>query len=743
MLCASALCLLNCWPSSAADIVVRVRDASDQIPLPGATLAVLGTEFGGSANEEGYCRIEGLPPGRYDLLCSHIGYRSHTLPGVAPGEERVVALEPMAVEVPELVVSASRRSQTFAQAPISISVADAERIADHNAFSLTGPLRYVSGVSQVGSQPVVRGSSGYSRGTGSRLLMLVDGFPLLSSDLGDIKWDAVPLQQVERVEVVKGAGSALYGTGALGGVINVLTRDPARAPGTRFRLLSGLYSPPTHRPWRWTDSPMQFVGFDASHNRVWGQTGLALSGGHNRGTGYHQNGDGRRYHLYAKAVHRFSPTSYWRVMSHWALDDFGVFVQWRDRSQPLAVPASDASAHSTSWKLHLNSEYYHLVHSELGYRLKLGYYRTDFTNNAAAGGLASEGHKISGEGQFDYTGLRGWNWTLGLASVADLVRSPSDFLGTRSLTTVSGYAQGVYEISPLAEWTVGLRYDWSRLSAASRLAAGPCGVPPVESKNIGEFSPQVGFSYRPSEATALRASLGRGFRVPSVLEVFSQAEASGIRVCPNPALNPERAWSGEVGIKQGLAPWLALDMALFWNEYRGLIEARPDPFAGGVVPMARFQNLARARVGGLESELLVALPLGLGARAAYTLVDGVEFLDADQVLPPYCHGDYKDRAPLPYRARHVVNLGLLGKRGPTNGRVNFQYLSRFERVSGLFAECGRDYVPIYLLDVQLSRQLGPVRLNLRVDNALQYYYATIERKIRPLRRISLSVDGAL
>ena len=744
MLCASALCLLTCWPSSAADIVVRVRDASDQTPLPGATLAVLGTEFGGYANEEGYCRIEGLPPGRYDLLCSHIGYRSHTLRGVAPGaDERVVALEPTAVEVPELVVSAARRSQTFAQAPISISVADAERIADHNAFSLTGPLRYVSGVSQVGSEPVVRGSSGFSRGTGSRLLMLVDGFPLLSSDLGDIKWDAVPLQQVERVEVVKGAGSALYGTGALGGVINVLTRDPARAPGTRFRLLSGLYSPPTYRPWRWTDSPMHFVGFDASHNRVLGRTGVALSGGHNRGTGYHQNGDGRRSHLYAKAVHRFSPTSYWRVMGHWALDDFGVFVQWRDRSQPLAVPTSDVAAHSTSWKLHLNSEYYHLVHSDLGYRLKGGYYRTDFTNNAAAGGLASEGHKISGEGQFDYTGLRGWNWTLGLSSVADLVRSPGDFLGTRSLLTVSGYAQGVYEISPLAEGTVGLRYDWSRLSAASRLAEGPCGAPPVASKTTGEFSPQVGFSYRLSEATALRASLGRGFRVPSVLEVFSQAEASGIRVCPNPALNPERAWSGEVGVKQGLATWLALDMALFWNEYRGLIEARPDPFAGGAVPVARFLNLARARVAGVESELLVALPHGLGARAAYTLVDGVEFLDAAQALPPYCHGDYRARAPLPYRSRHVLNLGLLGERGPTSGRVNFQYLSRFERVSGLFAECGRDYVPIYLLDVQLSRQLGPVRLNLRVDNALQYYHATIERKLRPLRRISLSVDGAL
>ncbi len=705
---------------------------------------MLGTEFGSYANEEGRGRVEGLPPGRYDLLCSHIGYRSHTLHGIAPGEEEhVVSLEPTAVEVPELVVSAARRSQTFAQAPISISVADAERIAAHNAFSLTGPLRYVSGISQVGSQPVVRGSSGFSRGTGSRLLMLVDGFPLLSSDLGDIKWDAVPLQQIERVEVVKGAGSALYGTGALGGVINVLTRDPASPSGTRFRLLSGLYSQPAYRQWRWSDKPMHFLGFDISHNRVWSRTGLALSGGHNRGTGYHQNGDARRYHLYAKAVHRFSPTSYWRVMGHWALDDHGVFVQWRDRSQPLAVPANDAPAHTTSWKLHLNSEYYHLVRSELGYRFKLGYYRTDFANNAAAGSLASEGNKLSGEGQFDYTGLRGWNWTLGLASTADLVRSPSDFLGVRSLMTVSGYAQGVYELSPLAEWTVGLRYDWSRLSAAAGLTGGPCGAPPVESKSTGEFSPQVGFSYRLSEATALRASLGRGFRVPSVFEVFSQAEASGIRVCPNPALDPEQAWSSEVGIKQGLAKWLAFDMALFWNEYRGLIEGRPDPYANGAVPVARFLNLARARVAGFESEILGALPLGLGARAAYTLVDGVEFLDADQVLPPYCHGDYGDQAPLPYRSRHILNLGLEGERGPTSGQVNFQYLSRFERVSGLFAECGRDYVPIYLLDVQLSRQLGPLRLNLRVDNALQYYYATIERKIRPLRRISLSVDGAL
>jgi hypothetical protein len=146
---------------------------------------------------------------------------------------------------------------------------------------------------------------------------------------------------------------------------------------------------------------------------------------------------------------------------------------------------------------------------------------------------------------------------------------------------------------------------------------------------------------------------------------------------------------------------------------------------------------------GLEVEALAALPLGLRGRAAYTLVDGVEELAATEILPPYCHDGYQpgSEAPLPYRSRHVFNAGLEAGRGLFSGGVNFQYLSRFERVSGLFSECGRDQVPIYLVDAYLSWPLGGLRFNFRIDNLLQYHYATTEREIRPLRRFSLSVDG--
>ena len=720
-------------------------DARDSEPLPGATVVVLGTDLGGHTDEGGYCRIEGLPAGRYDLLCSHIGYRSKSLHGVETGQELRCALEASAVAVPEVVVSATRRSQTFATTPISIAVTEASRIAEHNALSLVDPLRDVAGVSQVGGQLNIRGSSGFSRGTGSRILMLVDGFPFLAADLGDIKWDAIPLHQVERVEVIKGAGSALYGTGALGGVINVLTRDPGEEPQTRFRLLSGFYSQPAYRTWRWSDNSMLLGGFDLSHNRLVGRTGLALSGGHNRTTGYYQNGDARRYHLYAKAVHRFAPTSYWRTMANWALDDHGVFVQWRDRDTPLAVPVGDQMANTVSWKLHLNSEYYRLLRRDLGYRLKMAYYRTGFKNNPSAGGLTSDGHKLSGEGQVDYTGWSGWVWTLGVNATSDRVRSPGDFLGARDLLTLAGYAQGVYELGPSTEWTTGLRYDWNRRAAAGVSNRGVCGQTTAFGVRAGEFSPQFGFSYRPRIGTALRASVGRGFRAPSVSEIFAQAQVSGLQVCPNPELGPEQAWSYEVGLRQAMGRWLAIDTALFWNEYRDMIEGRPDIRTGGTAPVARFQNLSRARVRGLEGEALVALPRGFAFRGAYTFVDGVEFLAVDEVLPPYCHGDYEPgtEAPLPYRSRHAINLGLKARRGAIDGMVDFQYFSPFDRVSGLFSECGRDQVPVSLANARLSRRLGALRVNLRVDNIFQYHYATTERRIRPLRRFSLSINGEI
>ena len=84
----------------------------------------------------------------------------------------------------------------------------------------------------------------------------------------------------------------------------------------------------------------------------------------------------------------------------------------------------------------------------------------------------------------------------------------------------------------------------------------------------------------------------------------------------------------------------------------------------------------------------------------------------------------------------------MGK-GSSRGGLSFRYMSRFERVSGLFAECRRDHLPVYLLDAFVERQIGPAAFTLRVDNLLRYHYILSEREIRPGRRVTVAVSGTL
>lgn len=600
----------------------------------------------------------------------------------------------------------------------------------------------------VGSQVSVRGSSGFSRGLGSRVLLLLDGTPIISADNADMKWDVIPPGEVERLEVVKGAGSALYGTGALGGVINIITREPSTHAATEYRIVGGLYSQPTHSAWQWTDDPMYMSGGDVRHSRTIGGTGFSVAAGIKRGTGYKQNGEFERYNLFGKAVHRAGARTTITGLASWALDDHGEFIRWRSRIQPLEVPDADESAATVSRKLALHSLIQHTRSANLGAQLRGFYFGTDIDNSEAAGGFSTAGHKLGVEVQLDYSGWDRGRLIVGCSTIYDIVHSPVDFAGSRAVANIGIFSQAVYELAPRAEMAVGLRYDVDGRDTGGDVAAG--GLCPPTAGRAGDrwehqISPQLGFSFHPWATTDLRASAGRGFRAPSVTEAHAQAIASGILLCPNPSLESEKSWSCEVGARQALGRVMSLDVALFWSEYEGLVEARPDPNPQSATPTASFHNISEARVRGVEVEHRLALPRGYRWRASYTFLDAVEFLEQDQAQPPYCRQDLSPggRAPLPYRARHAATAALGGPLGPVSAAIDFRYSSRFERVSGLFPECRRDHLPVYVVDVSASRHLGPTRVQFRIDNLLQYQYVLAEREIRPLRRLSLSVAGIL
>src|SRR5690606_13170374 len=130
---------------------------------------------------------------------------------------------------------------------------------------------------------------------GSRVLLLVDGVPMLGPETGGIPFEALPMSQVERIEVLKGPGSALYGGGALGGVVHLITKDYPLDPETTVRAFGGLYAPVRHAQWRrgWSEagSPRPIGGGTITHARRWrDKGGMWLNATYRHDAGYLQNG---------------------------------------------------------------------------------------------------------------------------------------------------------------------------------------------------------------------------------------------------------------------------------------------------------------------------------------------------------------------------------------------------------------------------------------------------------------------
>ena len=109
---------------------------------------------------------------------------------------------------------------------------------------LSAVLKTLPGVDVNDKQPSIRGGAGWTYGVGARSQILVDGMSILTPASGEINWNVIPMENVEQVEIIKGASSVLYGSSALNGVINVRTARPGLVPKTHITLYNGIYGNP-------------------------------------------------------------------------------------------------------------------------------------------------------------------------------------------------------------------------------------------------------------------------------------------------------------------------------------------------------------------------------------------------------------------------------------------------------------------------------------------------------------------
>ncbi|MBN2091442.1 TonB-dependent receptor [candidate division KSB1 bacterium] len=697
--------LLQAQTKKYAQLKGTVKSSETSEPLPGVNIIVVGTVLGTTTDLEGVFTLNKIPVGTYQIKATMMGFKPQIKSVTTILNQAVILdfkLDETVIETPALVVTASKRRQSIQDSPTSLSVMTSHDIERLNEPYLDQALKTAPGVHFAGSNINIRGSSGFSRGAGSRVLLLVDGIPMMPGDSGDIKWDVIPVGEVKQVEIVKGAGSALYGSYALGGIVNVITKDPSPEPQTSIRLASGIYDKPYWPEWRWTDRTLHFNQMDFSHSRSINKLNFLISANKRQDTGYSQNGDLQTWSTLGKIRYSFTPETYLILNGRWTYRKAGEVVLWKNQHDALMIPEEAINQRTTSTKLNLNSIFRQVVNQKFAYKVQAAYLCNWFNTSFVDRIERSTGNDLRIESQFDLEPWEKHSVTTGSEVIFDIVEST--LFGNHRAYGWAIYLQDEFKFAKNFALTSGIRFDFHHI---------------VDLKTDTEWSPKIGLVYRPTPITAIRLSAGEGFRAPTMAEMFTSTIVSGFRVVPNEDLKAEHSWSYEIGLNQPLRENIYFDLAVFSTDYWDLIEGQPDQSL-----TITFQNLTRARISGAEVSFKTSwFNRMVGLDVGYTFME-----PRDLTL----------KKTLAYRPRHLATVGFNFNYGIVGFNVDYQYNSRLDEVL-IYPD--DDRVAKHFTDAKLAFNWQHFQLSFDADNIFQYNYTTVERNLAPIRKFMVTLSS--
>lgn len=223
----------------------EVKNSITASPVVGANVFNPKTNTGTSTDTRGNFVLKFAQDENANIRISHIGYRD-TLVNIPeyPSGKLLILLEPDSVEIASLVVTATRSSRPVEDIPQRIEKIHREDIEAFPATNTDDLLKMIPGVNVNRSWGIFsRNASVTMRGMpgSARSLILLDGVPLNKTAGGTVNWHLITPEEVERIEVVKGPGSSLYGNNAMGGIINIITKKPGNKLQGLFNMGMGTY----------------------------------------------------------------------------------------------------------------------------------------------------------------------------------------------------------------------------------------------------------------------------------------------------------------------------------------------------------------------------------------------------------------------------------------------------------------------------------------------------------------------
>lgn len=727
----------------SAQSVVRgvVTDSQTGDPIPGVHV-MFGTAQGVLTDADGAYSFN-TTDGTVILTFRFVGYRAERREvTVAQGDTItvMVVLVPDITTLNEIVVSAGRTEQRVSDLTVSMTVVKPYVLNRSHIVSADELLNRTPGIEILDGQASIRGGSGYSYGAGSRVLALIDGLPAMSADAGNVKWNTLPLENIARIEVIKGASSVQYGSSALNGIVNFITRDAMAEPFTRVVVSAGIYDTPSRSAWKWWSTPRTTASASLSHSKIYGGTGVGLGMKLYSDNGYRALNDERygRVNLRLKRVSPANENLFYGVNINTTLTTKNDFLLWEDATTGALKQSPSTAMEFRGTSVAIDPFFSfgkgiarHSVNAR--YMTNLNRMPDNENNN-------SDSHSLFTEYQFN-AGRRG-PFSIVAGATQQYINIASNFYGDHQGLTLAAYSQFEAALLGWLRAVAGVRVEEYILDGE---AARPVPV----------F--RAGLNASLAEATFLRASIGQGYRYPAVAEKHAYTTVGSIKILPNTEIKPESGWSSEVGLKQGFS--LAglsgqADLALFYSQNKDMIEfvfgywydTYAEEFTYGFRPV----NIENSRVYGAEAELMLSHNVGRlnsTLTAGYTYMYPVEFNGVT--------GRNTDRY-LKFRRKNALDINLTTTYGRVETGLNLSGKSRILDIDNVFVnELTRETIlpgfydywtthneSHWVLDVFAGYRFGAgYQVSAGVKNLTNTEYMGRPGDIMPHRQFSVQLSG--
>lgn len=582
-----------------------------------------------------------------------------------------------------VVVTAGRRDQDIEDVSISMEIIRPELFENKGLLNLEEAVDQSPGVFAMDGTVSIRGGSGFAYGAGSRVLLLWNGIPIISGDAGDSKWNTIPIEAASQIEVIKGASSVLYGSGALNGIISLTEREPGTKGQFRAKIQGGIYDNPKRSTLKWWSANPMFVSGDAYYGKMHKKFGYTVSVNGLTTPGFKEGSSEDRGRIsgtlffrpekFKKMKMGIGYNAQYQKTGNFLIWESDTFAYTPSGGADLSNPASTLT-YNTGTSISVDP--YIKVYDKKNnlHSLKTRYYFLDRTNLTDAS-QSTQSAVLYGDYQLQRKFAHGTVMTAGFTGVRTDVKS--NLFGDHFSSNLAVYTQFEKRMGKL-DITGGVRVEYYEQDGMSGDTDFSFGNDTSSMTTLPVYPIfRLGTHYQLFKYTHLRASFGQGIRYPSVAERYTKTSVGALNIFPNPTLKPETGWAAEIGVKQVIKigkKWKGiLDLAAFVNEYNNMMEFtfgayKPDSIAWSIDPNNvgyiekwlgfQAQNAEKARISGAEISFNSLGSIGkveLTSLIGYTYMKPVS-LNAD---PAYT-STFSDSGStvLKYRFNHLAKADI-------------------------------------------------------------------------------------